>query len=231
MRFLGCDISPNHSGFVLLDEEAHLLDVRFSHNMKTVVKALSRRKVGGVRAQGHYIRKKRKREHYHEFQLSRHYETYRWFRTLIESLEPSHVAVEDYAFGQGTSAYTIGEVSGLFRLIVYHSRIPFRLYTPGEIKIAAAGSGNATKSEVLAAARSRYGYDFGEFTHGSCDDVSFDLSDAFSIADLLRMEGLLRLGRVKLEDLSEKMIRVFQRTTRRSEVNILGREWIIRKTE
>jgi Holliday junction resolvasome RuvABC endonuclease subunit len=229
MRLLGCDISPNHSGLVLVNEDLDILGVRFSHNMKTIVKKLTGRKVGGVKAKGYHVTTRKKTEHANDFQLRRHLDAYRWFREVINEFEPSHVAIEEYAFSQGTSAYTIGEITGLLKLIVYHTGIPLRLYSPNDIKMFATTKGNANKELVREAAFLKHGHDFKSFVVGSRDDVSFDLSDAFSISELLRMEALLRVGKIKLEDLDEKLIRVFNRATHKSKVNILGRGWIIKR--
>ncbi len=226
MRLLGCDISPSHWAFVLIDEDGRLLALHFAHSKKIVVDAVSKVKVP-FKPIGHLLPKKGKRDDLADFQTRRLLENYTTFRHIIDGLEPSHVAIEGYAFGQRTSAYTIGETTGLLKLIVYHMGIPMRIYSPNDVKIFATSKGNAEKDIVRDAVKEQF--DASPYVHGSCEDVSFDLADAFVLADLVKTEALLRVGKLRLDHLNETAIRTFQRTTERNPVNLLGREWIVKR--
>lgn len=226
MKLLGCDISPSHWAFVLLGEEdGPPLALRFAHWKKVVVDTVSKAK-SPVKPIGYVLPKKPKRESLEDFQVKRLLANYTIFRRIIVELEPSHVSIEGYAFGQRTSAYTIGETTGLLKLIVYHTGIPMRIYSPNDVKIFATSKGNAEKDIVRDAIKGQF--DASPYVHGSCEDVSFDLADAFVLADLVRTEALLRVGKLRLDHLNEKAIRTFQRTTERNPVNLLGREWIVK---
>lgn len=225
VRLLGCDISPSHAAFVALDQDGGLVECRYTTEVKKIAALAQKRSHKSFKAKSYHLAKRNKREDKFEFQVKRQLVLYRLFREIIKEVQPTHVGIEGYAFSQRTGAYTIAEVTGMMKLIVYHLGIPLRIYQPGDIKLFMTGHGNAEKGSVHQAVKA-LGHDFEKF---ESEKVWYDLSDAFAIASLLRTEALLRVGRLQLFDLPQSTIRVFNRTTKSHPVNLLGREWIIRR--
>lgn len=69
--------------------------------------------------------------------------------TLIESLKPNEVAIEElYFFRNVTTAIFVGEARGVIILAFEQNKIPIYEYTPMEVKMAVTGYGKATKRQV-----------------------------------------------------------------------------------
>lgn len=161
--------------------------------------------------------------------------------SLTKKRKPDYVGIEDYALDGGShGAHYKGELGGVARMVFWTQRIPMRLHDPGSVKMFSAHKGNAGKPEVEAAVRDRWGHDFRAY---NCPpsarataktqphtDAGEDLSDAFSIAQLVWAEVRLRRGEIRLSDLGhEKEIQVFQRCTKAFPTSLLAREWIVNK--
>lgn len=66
--------------------------------------------------------------------------------------------IEGYAFGaRGRAVFQIGELGGVVRLACHQAGVPFQEVAPASLKLFAAGRGNASKDEMVAAARTRGG--------------------------------------------------------------------------
>jgi Holliday junction resolvasome RuvABC endonuclease subunit len=62
------------------------------------------------------------------------------------------VAIEGYSYAsKGSSAYQLGELGGVIRLALWEAGVPFAEVPPSCLKKYAAGTGNASKDEVLVA--------------------------------------------------------------------------------
>lgn len=69
------------------------------------------------------------------------------------------VVIEDYAYSRANQAHQIGELHGVIRLALHEAGVPMALVAPTARAKYATGSGRAGKSEVLAAAIRRLGYE------------------------------------------------------------------------
>lgn len=74
------------------------------------------------------------------------------------------VVLEDYApHGRGIDALiAVAEVGGVVRTMLHRRGVPTALVRPSSLKLYATGKGNATKAEVLAAARADVGVGRGD---------------------------------------------------------------------
>ena len=164
-----------------------------------------------------------------------------WWRgfipAFIETVGPTYIGIEDYAYGASMRAHQIGELGGTARLAFWDSGLPFRLHDPLSVKLFATFDGGADKSMVEQAVRERWCVDFGEFNYMTKPNkkhpngrvnrqTSEDLSDAYAVAKLVWTEVQLRCGAINLSDLHPKEIQVFNRTTKHYPINILGREFV-----
>ncbi len=70
-------------------------------------------------------------------------------KTIIETYEPSALAVESLFFSRNvTSALNVAEVRGIIKLLAFDYNLPLFEYTPLIIKQAVCGNGRAGKEEV-----------------------------------------------------------------------------------
>ena len=218
----GWDVSLNHSAAVLLGPGGELVDCAFI--AQRVSDAKKGREGTAVPA---FVRNEKDRQQREALRLRF---VSRWVEKIRRSFEFHDTetihGVEDYAFSAVGRSYQIGEVGGLVRLGVLSPRPNggaggrLRLHDPLAVKLFATGSAKASKEEMIEAVRN-LGQDFSKF--GAAEE---DLSDAFVIARMIWTEIQLRAGRVTLEQLEEGPRRVFLRATKKTPVNILGREWI-----
>jgi Holliday junction resolvasome RuvABC endonuclease subunit len=164
-----------------------------------------------------------------------------WIKGLISvSLKSgcSYAGIEDYALTAEQGAHQLGEVGGLARLMCYEHHVKVRLHDPLSIKMFATHDGSCQKDAVRRAVTERWGVDFSSLDQPAPTPTlsrpnpkqntitSEDMSDAFAVAQLVWTEVLLRAGKITMEMLHEKEIRVFNRTTKTYPVNLLSREWI-----
>jgi len=162
-----------------------------------------------------------------------------FFAEHVKNTKPQYVGIEGYAMNAAQGSHQIGEVGGLARLACWQQGdIKIRIHDPLSVKMFAAHDGSVKKIEVEKAVLSRWGVDFScynpkakitkKFPEGKVNrETSEDLSDAFSIAQFLWTEILLRQGKKVMSELHEKEIQAFNRATVAHPANVLGREWIL----
>lgn len=221
---VGIDASPTHIGIVALDLDATLL--RYACVTKTQKEAELTKveaALGHVTALPSSFARMADPE---QRALQRLLWLHGWLlQTLHEVFLPLGdlvVGLEDYAYRSPQGAHQIGEIGGIVRLSIVAFGAKLRLHDVMSIKMAVTGKGNADKDVVQKALVERHGALFPERLR---EPAIGDLYDAYAIADLVRQEILVRQGKLYLEDLDEKVRRVFLRTTKHQPVNLLAREY------
>lgn len=229
-RVLGCDLSLNHGGFVLL-EDGELS--RFWYYTDKVGSASKHEDAICFRASD-YPNDKNFRSVVRMGKLEA------VFRTVFECAAPDYAGIEDYAVRAEQGAHFLGEVGGLARLTLFKMGIPFRLHDPISVKMFATHDGTARgKTLVEKSVAERWGATFFKFNQPKPKpkktpkkppkqnrQTSEDLADAFAIAKLVELEVQLRAGEVELRNLHAKEIQVFNRCTKTYPRSLLDREWI-----
>ena len=218
-NILGMDLSLGHAGFVELDPRGALVWYAYVSNTAS----------GASRgANGHRMptSKSKDRQVAHMARLV-------WWESFLDKeilrpRSPMYVGLEDYAYrAESNSAYQIGELGGMARILSWFRGAQLRLHDPLSMKMFATGSGNAEKDEVCASVRDQWGVDFARFNASEKNhDVEYDLADAYVAARMVWTEVELRAGRMKLSDLDAKRVRVFNRVTKAYPVNLLDRDFI-----
>lgn len=169
--------------------------------------------------------------HFKKNEFSNGIEQYLWMRDKIfETVKkdlgdviPDYVAIEDYSFASVGKVFNIAESTGALKVKFFENNVPIRLYDPASIKMYFSGAGNADKPKMKEA------YDkLSEFERFK-ENINEDVIDAFAICKLLNLELKLRKGLIKLYDLDENTIRVFNRTTKAHKENLLVEEYIQKK--
>jgi len=215
-RFLGADISLNHSGFVLLDEDGNYITLTYITDKKASADKLKKLA---------HLWKKPATKDRQIMEVARIAYLSSALEKIVDQLSPDFVATEGYAYDM-PRAHQLGEVGGIFRLLLWKLKIPFRIHDPLTLKMFAAHQGNADKEAVVKAVKKRWDWDFSGYNGGKDLTTEQDLCDAYTLAEMCRTEWLLRRGALRLSDLHEKEVQVFQRATKAAPISILGRDWI-----
>lgn len=230
--FVGSDVSLNHGALVRIHEvcpgepeENQRLDIdcRYFTDKKTYAKAFS---------EGAHVGTEYEEKETH--QVSRLTAIERWLTPRVHALSgapdplPTFVAIEGYAYAMANQAHQLGEVGGVVRTVLWGHCFPFRIHSPSSVKKFATGKGNATKEEMVAAARTRFAFPFLSHVDRLEDRTVEDLADATWLAEMARVEWKLREGELALQKLPEHQRQVFLSVAKREKTNILGRDWIRR---
>lgn len=134
------------------------------------------------------------------------------------------VGIEQYAHsGRGRGASDIHELVGAVKLWLWQVRIPFRLYAPTSIKLAATGNGQADKGDMKVAAWQKFKVDTTRLSDGGSNVV-----DALLTADLVRYEHEVRTGKVPLGKCPPAVRRVLSQKTKANPVELTKRPLVVR---
>lgn len=222
----GMDISLNHGAVVQL-RDGELDDFWYYTN---IAGAAARSKEHGFRIEMPTPTKEPDKQIREAIRLAW---VSKWMDRVALARRPDFAGLEDYAIGADQGAHYIGQVGGQARLLLWLRGVRFRLHDPIAMKMFVAHDATAQKDLIERCVLERWGADFSEFNAKQgkskkkpARTTSEDLADAFGMAKIVWSEYLLRRGKLKLNELHEEEIRVFNRATKAFPVNILGREWI-----
>jgi Holliday junction resolvasome RuvABC endonuclease subunit len=211
MNIVGMDISMNGSGIVRLVLNNDTLDiVRQDYLSFTSVKKNSNKNI----------------IFYKKEMFKNNIEKADWmieqminFSTTFGVVD--YCGIEGYAFSASGRITDIAEFTGLVKYKLYELGWKIRLYDPCSIKMYGTGIGNADKVKMTDCYMEKYNKDMDVSYLPLYKSPSSDIIDAYFIAKLLQIELKLRNGLVKLKDLSEVEIRIMNRVTKSSPVNLL----------
>jgi len=223
ISIMGCDVSLNHSAFVLL-EDGELADFWYFTN---IVGSANRSNKHGTRLPNFKFGDKQTKA-MHRLNWIKCY-----IETLLSMVQIDYVGIEDYAVSEAQGAHYLGEIGGIVRLIFFERGVPMRLHDPVSIKMFVTHNGRAQKDQMEISVAQRWGRHFSDFnapinpkTSKRNRQTSEDLADAFSVAKLVWTEVQLRNGAMKMNSMHEKEIQVFNRVTKSYPINLLARDWI-----
>ena len=77
------------------------------------------------------------------------YEIYQDLNELINHWKPNVAAVEKYFFYRSSTTISVVQARGVIMMVLAYKNIPISEYSPAQIKLTIAGSGKASKKEVL----------------------------------------------------------------------------------
>lgn len=136
------------------------------------------------------------------------------------------VAIEGYAHSaRSRSMSDLHELGGQIKRGLLTRGIPFRIYDPLSIKIAATGEAMADKGDIKIACLQKL--DLSVTKYGKAGE---NISDACMIGWLLEQERALRDGRVELKHADPNVRRVMLRTTKPEPVAFISLPLIHQKT-
>lgn len=221
---LGVDLSMNHGAFVLL-RNGLLFDYRFVTDKSVLAKKDKKR--------GEYLAASKIKDMV-ERDFLRLAFWYAYSNQIFKQLPAEYMGIEGYAYRMSQNAHQIGGVASVFRVKSWIRGMKIRVHGPETVKMFGADDGSAAKSEVRFAMHDKFPETkrFDKYAHGKGTmqfQIAEDLCDAYVVAQLVWLEVQLRFGMIELKSLPPKTIQIFNRTTKRWPVNILGRDWIQRE--
>ena len=89
-----------------------------------------------------------KKEKQEEYRL---YEIYKDLNELINHWKPNVAAVEKFFFYRSSTTISVVQARGVIMMVLASKKIQVCEYSPAQIKLTIAGSGKASKKEVLEA--------------------------------------------------------------------------------
>jgi Holliday junction resolvasome RuvABC endonuclease subunit len=235
IKVIGADLSLNHGGIVELTN-GHLSNFFYYTDFAG---SAGKSKKRGFRMPT--WTKEKDRQKRQMLRLS-------WIETFLREKifkkgKNVYVGIEDYALDAKHGSHYQGEVGGIARLICWDLGLKMRLHDPISLKMFATHKGTSDKDMVEAAVVKRWLYDFDSLNQPPSKptkknpnpkpnrQTSQDLCDAVALAYLVWTEILLRKGEMKLKDMHEKEVRVFNRVTKAYPVSLLDREWIAKNED
>ena len=221
----GIDLSLNHFGIVLMDiKSSKVIQWVYGTNVK---KRCKREKS----FYSVFINKAPKEKEQRET-----YKTKRMCQVLdgvcgfLADQYDIVTSLEDYAYsGVSQSMTGLAEISGCLKEWLWKEEVPFRLTDPQTLKMWVS-KGGLSKREMRKAApdfvpddlfyekKTKKGTDL--------DGPGTDVVDAYWLADILRVEILVRMGKVALADLPQKKRDVFNRVTKQNPTNLLAHPFV-----
>ena len=79
------------------------------------------------------------------------YEIFKDLNELINRWNPNVAAVEKFFFYRSSTTISVVQARGVIMMVLASKKIKVSEYSPAQIKLTIAGSGNASKKEVLDA--------------------------------------------------------------------------------
>ena len=79
------------------------------------------------------------------------YEIFNDLNELIKYWKPNEAAVEKFFFYRSSTTISVVQARGVIMMVLASKKIPVSEYSPAQIKLTIAGSGRASKQEVLEA--------------------------------------------------------------------------------
>ncbi len=121
--------------------------------------------------------------------IRRYLELAQWVSSIVTTIQPDLVVLEDYAFGAPGRLTALGENMGILKaqLHVYHATVPVHVVGPRTMKKFATASGNASKDDIWAAFTRTFPHAHGWHTtcHPKMTTVGSpmaDVADAYFLA-------------------------------------------------
>ena len=79
------------------------------------------------------------------------FEIFNDLNTLIESWKPNFAAVEKFFFYRSSTTISVVQARGVIMMVLASKKIQVSEYSPSQVKLTIAGSGKASKKEVIEA--------------------------------------------------------------------------------
>ena len=111
------------------------------------------------------------------------HEIYLDLKQLIEKWKPNYAAVEKFFFYKSSTTISVVQARGVIMMTLGAFDIPISEYAPAQIKLNIAGSGNATKKDILNAVMFNLNLNYAPKPDDSADALAIALTRFNEISD------------------------------------------------
>ena len=104
------------------------------------------------------------------------FEIFNDLNTLIEHWKPDIAAVEKFFFYKSSTTISVVQARGVIMMVLASKKIQVSEYAPSQVKLTIAGSGKATKKEVIEAVMYNLNLDYKPKPDDSADALAIALT-------------------------------------------------------
>ena len=104
------------------------------------------------------------------------YEIFKDLNVLIEHWNPDIAAVEKFFFYRSSTTISVVQARGVIMMVLASKNIPVSEYAPAQVKLTIAGTGKASKKEVLDAVMFNLNLNYAPRPDDSADALAIALT-------------------------------------------------------
>ena len=104
------------------------------------------------------------------------FEIFNDLNTLIDHWKPDMAAVEKFFFYKSSTTISVVQARGVIMMVLASKKIQVSEYTPSQVKLTIAGSGKASKKEVLEAVMYNLNLNYSPKHDDSADALAIALT-------------------------------------------------------
>ena len=104
------------------------------------------------------------------------YEIFNDLNTLIDHWKPDKAAVEKFFFYKSSTTISVVQARGVIMMALASNKIQVSEYAPSQVKLTIAGSGKASKKEVLEAVMFNLNLNYAPKPDDSADALAIALT-------------------------------------------------------
>lgn len=109
-------------------------------------------------------------------EVDRLYEIYNDLNKLISQWKPNLAAVEKYFFYRSSTTISVVQARGVIMMVLGSNKIPISEYAPAQVKLTIAGSGKASKKEIMEAVMYQLDLSYAPKPDDSADALAIALT-------------------------------------------------------
>ncbi len=104
------------------------------------------------------------------------FEIFNDLNTLIDHWKPDMAAVEKFFFYKSSTTISVVQARGVIMMVLASKKIQVSEYTPSQVKLTIAGSGKASKKEVIEAVMYNLNLNYSPKHDDSADALAIALT-------------------------------------------------------
>ena len=104
------------------------------------------------------------------------YEIFNDLNTIVDYWKPDIAAVEKFFFYRSSTTISVVQARGVIMMVLASKKIKISEYSPSQVKLTIAGSGKASKKEVIAAVMYNLNLNYAPKPDDSADALAIALT-------------------------------------------------------
>ena len=104
------------------------------------------------------------------------YEIFNDLNTLVDLWKPDIAAVEKFFFYRSSTTISVVQARGVIMMVLASKKIKISEYAPSQVKLTIAGSGKASKKEVIEAVMHNLNLNYAQKPDDSADALAIALT-------------------------------------------------------